>query len=120
MTTFKGSHEENSSSINMNFNWGSWSYVAIPVVNYWNSIKGTIIEIAENSINVTDVKTGKDATGKIMDSQSTFYLNNEKVVLHCYHTTQQILVNGLVYKKIVDLFLKPFLENKVRFKTEGD
>lgn len=108
--------DENSSSININFNLGSWTCIVIPVVKYWESIKGTIIEITQNRINVTDVKTGQDSTGKIMDSQVTFYLNNEKVVLHCYHTTQRILVNGLGYKKIVDLFLKPFFENKVKLK----
>ena len=114
---------QNSTSMNMIFSLGSWNHTVIPVVKHWSSIKGRLIKIEDNEIKVVDVKTGKDMSVKNIDSLITFYLNNERVVLHCYNTTQLILVSGFGYeqavcyrragrKKLVHLFLKPFLNKK--------
>ena len=64
---------------------------------------------------MADVKTSKHMTGKSIHSQVVFYFNDEKVVLHCYNTTQLILVNGVGYKNQVELFLRSFFQEKVIF-----
>ena len=66
-----------------------------------------------------EVKAGKDASGKQTDSLVTFMLNDNKVVLHCYHTTQLILVNGTGYKRLVDVLLKPYFEIKIQQNSEN-
>ena len=51
--------------------------------------------------------------GNIIDSQIVFFIDGYKVTCHFYNTTQKILVNGHGYKKIVDIFLKPFFMSKI-------
>ena len=46
-------------------------------------------------------------------SQIAFYVDKYKVICHLYNTTQKILVNGHGYKRLADIFLKPFFEAKV-------
>ena len=109
---------QNSNSCNMIFNLGAWNCTVIPVLKHWNNMKGTSIDINQTVINVTEVKTGTDLTGKSIDTQVIFYMNNEKVVLHCYNTTQLILINGVGYLKFLELFLRPFFEEKVRLRHQ--
>ena len=100
------------------FNLGSWNYVVLPTVRYWSEVKGKkTCDLGENTVTIADVKTGKDITGKHIDTQIVLFLNRDKVVLHCYNTTQLILVNGHGYAKLLELFLKPFFESKIDLNT---
>ena len=51
--------------------------------------------------------------GNHIDTQVVFYVNRDKVVLHCYNTTQLILVNGHGYLNLVEALLKPYFEAKI-------
>jgi len=59
---------------------------------------------------------GTEVTGKHVDTQVTFILNDDEIKLHCYSTTQLILINGNGYKNLVQFILKPFCEEKIRLK----
>ena len=93
---------ENSSSSNLIFNLGSWNNVVMPSVRYWRDAKDTkSCIIGENIVKIVDVKTGKDIGGKHIDTQIVFFSNRDKIVLHCYNTTQLILVNGHGHAKLL-------------------
>ena len=110
---------EKSSSSNLIFNLGSWNTVAQPSLRYWNEGKGSkTCRIGETTVRIADVKTGKDAGGKHIDTQVIFFSNRDKIVLHCYNTTQLILVNGHGYSKFIEVFLKPYFESKIALNTE--
>ena len=53
-----------------------------------------------------------------IDTQVIIYANRDKVVLHCYNTTQLILVNGHGYARLVETFLKPYFESKIELNIE--
>ena len=82
--------KDNSSSTNIIFSLGAWCHIVLPLIKHWKSIIGSKIEADRNTIKVADVKTGKDMTGKSIDSQVVFYFNDEKVTLHCFNTSQLI------------------------------
>ena len=110
---------ENSASSNLLFNLGSWNNVVMPSIRYWNEGKGNkSCKIGDNIVNIANVKTGKDIGGKHIDTQVIFYSNRDKVVLHCYNTTQLILVNGHGYAKLIEIFLKPYFESKISMNLE--
>ena len=110
---------EKSSSSNLVFNLGSWNIIAQPSLRYWNKGKGSkTCRIGETTVKIADVKTGKDARGNHIDTQVIFFSNRDKVVLHCYNTTQLILVNGHGYSKFIEMFLKPYFESKIALNTE--
>ena len=111
--------KENTSSCNLIFNLGAWANVVIPSIKYWEEVQGTsLFRIDNDTVRVVEVKAGKDNEGKQTDSLITFMLNTDKVVLHCYHTTQLILFNGNGYKRLVDILLKPFFELKIKQNYE--
>ena len=106
--------EENSSSCTLIFSSGSWIYTVRPSVGYWEEIKGDqTCQVGDSNIKIGGIKTGKDLKGNIIDSQIVFFIDGYKVTCHFYNTTQKILVNGHGYKKIVDIFLKPFFMSKI-------
>ena len=102
---------ENSSSSNLVFNLGSWNYVVKPSFKYWAEVKGNnTCRIGETIVRIADVKTGRDIGGKYIDTHIVFFANRDKVNLHCYNTTQLILVNGHGYAKLIEMSLKPYFE----------
>ena len=58
------------------------------------------------SVKVSGIKSGIDVNGMCVVSQVVFFLNQDKVRLHLYNTTQRILVNGHGYEDFVKTFLK--------------
>ena len=110
---------ENSSSSNLVFSPGSWNSVVQPSMRYWDEVKGTkTCKIDDRIVRIADVKTGKDVGGKHIDTQIVFFSNRDKVVLHCYNTTQLILVNGHGYADFIKVCLKPFFEAKIKMNEE--
>ena len=106
---------ENSSSSNLVFNLGAWNYVVRPSFKYWSEVKGNkTCKIGDTIVRIADVKAGRDIGGKHIDTQIVFFANRDKVVLHCYNTTQLILVNGHGYAKLIQMFLKPYFEYKIQ------
>ena len=100
---------ENSSSINLLFNLGSWSEIVMPSILYWEKVKETkTCRIGDKVVKIIDVKAGKEVTRSHVDTQISFLMNNDKIMLHCYNTTQLILVNGHGYDQLVQVFFKPY------------
>ena len=88
-------------------------------MRYWDEVKGTkTCKIDDRVVRIADVKTGKDVGGKHIDTQIVFFSNRDKVVLHCYNTTQLILVNGHGYADFIKVFLKPFFEAKMKINEK--
>ena len=109
----------NSSSSNLIFSPGSWNSVVLPALGYWDEVKGNkTCKVNDLTVKIADLKTGKDVGGKHIDTQVIFFLNRDKVVLHCYNTTQLILVNGHGYNKLIEVFLKPYFESKITMKVD--
>ena len=111
---------KNSSSSNLDFCLGSWNNVVQPSMRYWSDVKGIkSCKIDDMVIRIADLKSGKDIGGNHIDSQIVFFANRDKIVLHCYNTTQRILVNGHGYSKFIEMFLIPYFESKISLNLEG-
>ena len=106
--------EENSTSMNIIFSVGAWLTAVLPAIRYWNEIKNDkTCNVGDVSIKIGWIKAGKDKNGMHVVSQIAFFVDRDKVICHLYNTTQKILVNGHGYKRLVDIFLRPFFEGKV-------
>ena len=91
---------DKSSSSNLVFNLGAWQKTVNPSVRYWDQVKGNkSCKVGDMIVTVASVTTGKETSGKHVDTQIVFYVDRDKVVCHFYNTTQLILVNGRGYKK---------------------
>ena len=111
--------KENITSSNLIFCIGTWQNVVIPTIKYLDSIKGDkTCDAGTISVRVASVSAGEDASKRHIDTLVVFYANRDKIVCHFYNTTQLILVNGHGYEKLIDHFLKPYFESKVRNHRE--
>ena len=91
-----------------------WHHVVLPAVRYFDEVKGEqTCKIGDYCIKIGGVKLGKESSGKHVNTQIVFFADRDKIVLHLYNTTQLILINGLGYKKFINLFFKPFFESKI-------
>ena len=70
--------------------------------------------IGDYTVKVGGVKLGKESSGKHVNTQIVFFADRHKIVCHFYNTTQLVLVNGLGYRKFIELFLKPFFPSKIK------
>ena len=105
----------NTSSINLVFNIGSWNHIVLPSICYWNKLKGDqTCKVGRSIVRIASVKTGIEAGGKHVDTQIVFFIDRDKVTCHFYNTTLLILVNGHGYTNLVEEFLVPFLEAKIK------
>ena len=108
--------KHNSSSTNLIFSPGSWQNVVIPSLFYWKEVAGEqSCKVGDYTIKIGSVKSGRDAIGNNIDHKIVFFADRDKVVCHAYNTTQLILVNGHGYRKLIDLFLKPFFQSKIEY-----
>ena len=106
--------EENSTSSNLVFSAGAWFHVALPSAKYFGEVKGEkTCKVGDYTVKVVGVKLGKEINGEHVHTQIVFYAHREKIVCHLYNTTQLILINGLGYRKFIDLFFKPFLVARI-------
>ena len=100
--------------MNLLFSVGAWLTSVLPAVRYWDEIKeDKVCKVDDIIIKVGGIKSGNDKNGMHVVSQVVFYVDRDKVVCHLYNTTQKILVNGHGYKRLIDIFLKPFFQSKV-------
>ena len=112
--------EENSTSSNLVFSAGAWYHVVLPSQKYFNDVEGEKnCKIGEYTVKVGGVRLGKESNGNHVNTQIVFFADRDKIVCHFYNTTQLILINGVGYRKFIDLFLKPFFASKITNCLEG-
>ena len=111
--------EENSTSTTLIFSAGAWHAVILPSQRYWEQVKGDqTCKVGDVGIKVGGIKSGKDTSGKQVVQKVVFLADRNKIVCHFYNTTQKVLVNGHGYKPFIEIFLKPFFQQKIDVSTE--
>ena len=110
---------KNTGSMNLVFNVGSWNNIVLPSIRYWNQVKGEqTCKVGGSTVRIASVKTGMETGGKHVDTQIVFFIDRDKVTCHFYNTTLLILVNGHGHKSLVEEFLVPYLEAKIKINEE--
>ena len=62
------------------------------------------IKYDDLDIHVTEVKSGKEQGGLVIDVLVKFAVGDCKVVVHCYNTKQKVMVNGSGFVKFVEKY----------------
>ena len=87
-------------STNLKFSAGSFIMVAKPMIKECearfrsksNFVKDDMV------ISVAEFRDGIELNDKHFDTKVVFSVNKKKVVLHCYNSTQNLKVDGSIYK----------------------
>ena len=109
--------------MNLKFSAVAYLFVAKPFIKTCEmKFKSRQIFDEQNlCIKVREFEDGKDSNSKHMDTKIVFFVNEEKVVVHCYNSTQNIMVAGGRYLEFIERFLKPlFVKNIEKIQSEVD
>ena len=95
------------------FNAGLYKVAVLPLISEFEHLKSSG-PLCSNALNIMLVSLvpGTDISGNVVDTKVELDVNNLKVTLHAYNTTQNIKVEGAGYLTLVDHFLKPLLSQK--------
>ena len=106
---------------NLKFSAGAYLFVAKPFIKTCEmKFKSKQIFDEQNlCIQVREFEDGKDSNSKHMDTKIVLFVNEEKVVVHCYNSTQNIMVAGGSYLEFIDRFLKPLFVKDIE-KIQGE
>ena len=99
---------------NMRFSAGAYIFVAKQMVKECETKFKTKSSIFHENmeIKIAEFKDGKELDDKHFDTKIVYLVNNNKVVLHCYNSTQNLKVEGSIYLDFIRNFLEPlFLAN---------
>ena len=115
------SKEIKKKSMNLRFSAGAYLKVAKELINECEMRykRKEVIRYLDMDISIVEYKHGSELNGRHFDSKIVFNVNNQKVVMHCYNSTQNFKVEGSVYEKFVEEFLEPIvLTNIDKVKRE--
>ena len=102
-------------SLNLKFSAGAYLLVAQPLIKEFESYFLKKTPFTENGMEtkVQEFRAGKDLNDKHFDTKLVFLVNTKKVTMHCYNSTQNIMVNGSIYMEFVERLLEPFFLTNV-------
>ena len=100
-------------SLNLKFSAGAYLLVAKPFIDQCETYFDSKSSLMENGmeVKVNEFRAGKDLNDKHFDTKIVFLVNAQKVTMHCYNSTQNIMVNGSIYVEFIEKFLRPFFKN---------
>ena len=84
-----------------------------------NRKKETLVVYNNLSIKVDEFKTGRELNNRHFDTKVVFSVNEQKVVLHCYNSTQNLKVEGSMYSTFIEKFLLPLLQSRIQEQKEN-
>ena len=90
----------------LKFSPGTYLQVAKPLLNQYIKIHENKTTILENGLEIIvhDLREGQELNNKNVDTKIELSVNKQKVIMHCYNTTQNILVNGIGYLNFSENF----------------
>ena len=115
--------EEKQNCQNLRFSPGAYLMVAKKMIEQCEvRFKNNSTYVYEDlQIKVDEFRAGHELNNKHFDTKVTFSVNNQKVVMHCYNSTQNLKVDGIAHSYFVKKFLEPLFRIQVdEFKTEID
>ena len=102
-------------STNLRFSAGAYLHTVMPVIENWKSKNMSKETFREGSMNikVDEYADGLEMNAKHLDTKIVFNVNAEKVVVHCYNSTQNLMVNGKMYQEFINQYLQPLFVKEI-------
>ena len=107
-----------SGCVNLRFNNGSYYEVILPCLREWNQKVDQVIKIDETEAKVIEVGAGKESTGKHIDTKLVVMNGNDRLVLHAYNGTQNLMIQGKNYEHFAIDVLAPYFSSKIEESLE--
>ena len=100
---------------NLKFSPGSYLLVAKKMVDECQVKfeQNAIFNCEDLEIKVVDFLSRHELNNKHFDTKIIFSVNNQKVVMHCYNSTQNLKIDGQAHCYFAEKFLEPLLLSQI-------
>ena len=78
----------------MRFSDGAFYEVVLPQLREWHAQKNELIQLNHCEVKVNEIDSGIDSSEKHMDTKLVLLANNDRIVLHTYNGTQNLMIQG--------------------------
>ena len=94
---------------NLRFSPGAYVYIAKKMIEECHlKFRDNATFVYEDlKIQVVDFQTGHELNKRHIDTKVVFSVNGQKVVMHCYNSTQNLKLDGIAHSLFLDKFLGP-------------
>ena len=105
--------ETKSTCVNMRFSDGSYHEVVLPFLREWHKQVEKPFRMMDFDIKIVESDAGVDNLDKHMDTKIVVFVNDERIVLHAYNGTQNLMVQGKNFVNFVVKCLQPYFTKKI-------
>ena len=97
---------------------GTYREVILPLLANWDTVQhstDTSVGTPDPSttVLVQEVRADTEQTGLVTQVVATLLYNGDKIVLHCFHTNQSLMVQGIHHSSFLEHFLFPTLQEAI-------
>ena len=85
----------------------------MPIVNEWQENLNTIIDINGHEMKIIEADKGLDTLEKCVYTKLAVMCNEQRFVIHCYNTTQNLMIQGKHSDQFALNCLEPFFERRI-------
>ena len=104
--------------VNFRFCNGSFYEIILPMLKIWQEKVNEVIKIDETGIKVIEVIKGTENTNKHVDTKLIVMINDDRLVIHVYNGTQNVMIQGRNYSKHALNFFEPFFRQQIEISID--
>ena len=105
--------EVKSTCVNMRFSDGAYHEVVLPFLREWHGLVDKPFKMMGADINIAESDAGVDKSEKHMDTKLVVFVNDERIVLHAYNGTQNLMVQGKNFANFVGKYPQPYFSKQI-------
>ena len=105
--------ESKSGCVTLRFSDGAYLHIVLLLLREWNSKVNDIVKINDTEIRILEADVGMDNTEKHVDTKLVILANNNRLVIHIYNGTQNLMVQGKNYEAFALNCLKPYFQDRI-------
>ena len=110
--------EVKTGCVNLRIGVGAYHEVVMPLLALWKQRINEEFIIDKTSVQVIEVDEGHESSATIVDTKIVVLVNNEKLVLHSYNTTQNVMVQGKNRENFVTYVLEPYFRKQIELSMD--
>ena len=110
--------ERKPGCVTLRFCDGSYSEIIMPLIRAWQQKRGSTFKINEMELEIIEVVKGMENSEKHVDTKLILMANNDRIVIHAYNGTQNVMVQGQNYEKFALECLEPFFIQQIQVSKE--
>ena len=99
--------------VNLRFNDGSYFEVVLPLLRLWNQKHDKVVTIEDTEVRILEINTGVENTKKHIDTKLIVMAGDDRIVIHAYNGTQNVMVQGKNYERFALECLEPFFRKQI-------